>query len=353
MTDEQYPEWVAGVQGLYERDGRHHDHPDLGQAPRLRNHHPQGGRRPHQGEVGRLTCRPPLGPARCSYSIPGSQGSGRYGPAARHGSTVTADRRPMELLLLSNSTNYGEAMFSHAAEAFVEVVGRRPSSRSSRSPWPTGTTTPTGRPTRSPPRHRGRRRPIGRAAPDRAILDAEVVMMGGGNTFRLLDSLLRARRGRRPAASTCATARPGTWARRPAPTWPARRSAPPTTCRSASRRRSTRSALVPFQINLHYVDADPASTFMGETREERDRGVPRGERLPGARPVRGLVAAGRAATRRRSPGRPSCSSATGCESFEDGVDVSPSARAAAAVRRRPTARLPVAGRACGTLGRPP
>lgn len=104
--------------------------------------------------------------------------------------------------------------------------------------------------------------------PGRAILEAEVIMMGGGNSFRLLDSLhglgvldqlgsnVRSGGTRYMGASAgtnvaCPSIR--TTNDMPIAT-------PPTLAALG---------LVPFQINLHYVDADPLSRFMGETREER------------------------------------------------------------------------------------
>src|SRR6478609_10777760 len=95
----------------------------------------------------------------------------------------------MELLLLSNSTNYGSTMFAHAADAFATVADGDTvtfvpfaladwddyANRVSAALAVFGIEVESA--------HRS-------ADPGRAILDADVVMMGGGNTFRLLDSLI-------------------------------------------------------------------------------------------------------------------------------------------------------------------
>ena len=69
--------------------------------------------------------------------------------------------------------------------------------------------------------------------------------------------------------------------------------------------------LVPFQINLHYVDADPASTFMGETREERIAEFLEENDCPVLAHVRGLVAAGQRRSGAVVTGRPVCSERAG------------------------------------------
>jgi dipeptidase E len=173
----------------------------------------------------------------------------------------------MELLLLSNSWNYGEEMYSHAAEAFAEVVdGDRVTfvpfaladwdgyaDRAIAAFASFGVEATSAH--RSPD-------------PDRAILEADVVMMGGGNTFRLLDTLYglgvvdglseRVRSG----ATRYLGASAGTNVACPS----IRTTNDMPICVPPS---FTALGLVPFQINLHYVDHDPASTFMGESRDER------------------------------------------------------------------------------------
>jgi dipeptidase E len=180
---------------------------------------------------------------------------------------LTVETARMELLLLSNSTNFGSTMFHHASEAFRDLVAGDTvtfvpfaladwyeySDRVSAAFSALGIAVVSAH--RSP-------------HPAQAILDAEVVMVGGGNSFRLLDSLHglgivddlgdRVRRGAtRYLGSSAGT-------NITCPTIRTTNDMPicePTTLKAMN--------LLPFQINLHYVDVDPASTFMGENRDER------------------------------------------------------------------------------------
>ncbi len=163
--------------------------------------------------------------------------------------------------------NYGRPMFAHAAEAFAEVAaGARvtfiPFALADWEFYADRAIHDLGRlGIEAVSAHRS-------PAPDRAILDAEVVMMGGGNTFRLLDSLYhlgvveRLSARVREGATRYVGASAGTNVACP-------------TIRTTNDMpiclppRFEALGLVPFQMNLHYVDADPQSTYMGETRQER------------------------------------------------------------------------------------
>lgn len=100
-----------------------------------------------------------------------------------------------------------------------------------------------------------------------AIEKAEAIFTGGGNTFRLLDTVQRMEliepiRARVAAGMPYTGASAGTNLACP-------------TIRTTNDMPIVEPAsfdalgLIPFQINPHYLDPDPSSTHKGETREER------------------------------------------------------------------------------------
>jgi dipeptidase E len=220
---------------------------------------------------------------------------------------------------LSNSTNYGEAMFSHAATAMREVVGDDvvtfvPFALADWDDYAARVTAAFGAfDIAVESAHRA-------AEPDRAIRESVVLMMGGGNTFRLLDTLhslgvvdvlrehviagttryVGASAGTNVACPTIRTTNDMPICR------------PPTL---------VALGVVPFQINLHFFDADPSSTFMGETREERIEEFLEENDCPVLALYEGswLRVSGTSAT---VSGPAKLFERTGRQSFEDGVDVS-------------------------------
>ena len=225
----------------------------------------------------------------------------------------------MELLLLSNSTNYGAGMFTHAADAFREVAAGAtvtfiPYALADWDDYADRVTAALGA------FGIGVTSAHHSDAPDRAIRDAEVVMMGGGNSFRLLDALygldVIEELGAHVRAGTTRYMGASAGTNVACPTIRTTNDMP--ICEPPS---LAALGFLPFQINLHYVDADPASTFMGESRDERIGEFLEENHCPVLAMYEGswLKVAGRTAT---VTGRARLFQRTGCEAFDDGVDVS-------------------------------
>jgi dipeptidase E len=175
----------------------------------------------------------------------------------------------LRLLLLSNSTEHGQGYLDHAMPAVLDFLG--PVRQLVFVPFALRdheayTARVRGRFETEGIAVRGVRPESSEAA---VVEAAEAVFIGGGNTFRLLDTLQRTglleairRRARRGMPYLGASA--GTNVA--APTIKTTNDMPIVQPASFSA-----LGLVPFQINPHYVDPDPSSLHMGETREERLR----------------------------------------------------------------------------------
>ncbi|MEU2676875.1 dipeptidase PepE [Streptomyces sp. NPDC007107] len=173
----------------------------------------------------------------------------------------------MNLLLLSNSTQYGRGYLEHALDTVIAFLP--PEARLAFVPYALAdhdAYTARVRAALEPSgiRVRGVHE---NTDPVAELAASDAVFIGGGNSFRLLDALYRT--GLREAVRDAARnglpymgASAGT--NMAAPTLRTSNDMPIVQPPSFDA-----LGLVPFQINPHYLDPDPASTHKGETREER------------------------------------------------------------------------------------
>jgi dipeptidase E len=173
----------------------------------------------------------------------------------------------MKLLLISNSTTYGQGYFDHCASEVGRFLGSvkrvlfSPYALHDRDGYAA--------------KVRARFAQFGVAVdsihdaanPADAAANADAFFTGGGNTFRLLNELYRAAviepirsrvRDGAPYIGSSAGTNVATISIRTTNDMPIVQ--PPS---------FDALGLVPFNINPHYLDPSPGSTHMGETREER------------------------------------------------------------------------------------
>lgn len=175
-----------------------------------------------------------------------------------------------EMLLLSNSTNHAQGYLEHAwpeVEDFMGGVGEIVFIPFAGGDHEAYTATVARAFAARGMKVRGL--PADETAQE-VLASAGAVFTGGGNTFRLLATLQRLRlTGRlREAVGSGALRYMGASAgiNITAPTLKTTNDMPIVEPESFEA-----LGLLPFQINPHYVDADPASTHNGETRETRLR----------------------------------------------------------------------------------
>jgi len=173
----------------------------------------------------------------------------------------------LKILLISNSTLHGRGYLDHAEPEIKDILG--PAKRVLFFPF--ALRDRDGYAAKARERFAAMSYDLSSAhtaaAPRQALADTDAIFIGGGNTFRLLKALQdlewiepireRVRAGLPYIGSSAGSNVAG-------PTIKTTNDMPILEPRSFDA-----LGLVPFQMNPHFLDADPNTTHMGETREER------------------------------------------------------------------------------------